>query len=124
MYMAELSSLAFYAFPVMTIAAAVACFPALLRRFRRGDISRNQAARRYGFTVVFPILAMVALWAIVVWGKYQATGIFSPGSQAALVSIQALFPAAAYFYPWIPILALNIAFWIATSEDEPSPPTR
>jgi len=122
--MAGFLSLAFYAIPVMTIAAAALVSSCYFGASVGGDISRNQAARRYGFTVLYPILAMVLLWAVVEWVNYQATGIFSLDSQAAFTSLQALFPVAVYLYLWIPMLVLNVYFWLATSEDQPSPPIR
>ncbi len=105
----------FYGAPVLAVVLAIAYFAVLLRRVRRGTVSRGKAAARYAATLLLPIAAVV-----VVWGTAELASYFSVGSEryvwdvrAALDVLIGLLPIAAYASA--PIAVLVVLFWLMLS---------
>lgn len=105
----------FYGAPVLAVVLAIAYFPVLLRRVRRGTVSRGKAAARYATTLLLPVAAV-----IVVWGTAELASYFSVGSdryvwdvRAALDVLIGLLPIAAY--AGAPVAVLVVLFWLMLS---------
>ena len=94
----------FYALPVLAVALALVAFLLLWRRVRSGALTAGQAIARYAVSLLFPLIAVVALWLIAAWGAAQATGAFAPSPDALV----ALLPLAAWLE--LPIVVLMAAF--------------
>ena len=108
----------FYGAPVLAVVLAIAYFVVLLRRVRRGTLSRGKAAARYAATLLLPVAAV-----IVVWGTAELASYFSVGSdryvwdvRAALEVLIALLPIAAY--AGAPIAVLVVLFWLMLTRSE------
>jgi len=99
-----------YGTPALAVAAAVACFGALLLGVRRGRIGRRPAIARMSLTLLLPLIALVIVWLASEWSSYVSVG-GADGFRPSPELLLALLPLAGYVA--IPVVALNIAFWIA-----------
>ncbi len=102
----------FYTAPVVAVAAALVLFVVLLRRVRRGTLRRSSAALLYASTLVFPLVAVGAIWGVGVVSSYVAAGAvaFAWDPEATFGLLLALLPVAGYV--GVPIAMLVVAFWI------------
>jgi len=102
----------FYAAPVVAVAAALVLFVVLLRRVRRGAQPRKSAALVYACTILFPLVAVGAIWGVAELSSFAAAGAeqFAWDREASLAVLASLLPIAAYVAA--PIALSIIAFWI------------
>jgi hypothetical protein len=101
----------FYAAPAVAVLAALVLFVVLLRRVRRGMLSRASAAILFACSLLFPLAAVVAIWGVGEAASRAAAGAaYAFDWHASSGLLQALLPIAGYVA--IPIAALVAAFWI------------
>ena len=102
----------FYAAPIAAVVAAFVLFVVLLRRVRRGTLPPAQAAILYACTLVFPLVAVGAIWGVAELANYAAAGSDTSAwdGAAALDVLLSLLPIAGYVAA--PIALAVVAFWI------------
>ena len=102
-----------YAAPIVALLVATGYFVVLLRRARRGALSRAAARRRYAHTLLLPLAVIVVVWATGEFASAFAVGIGHStwDADASLQFLASLVPLGAYVL--IPVLILNAGFWIA-----------
>jgi hypothetical protein len=102
-----------YAAPVLAVLIAVVGFVVLLRRVRRGALSRGKAAGIYALALLLPLAAIVAIWGVGEMSSYFAAGggEFAWDAGASAQFLVALLPVAGYVA--VPIALLVVGFWLA-----------
>jgi hypothetical protein len=100
-----------YVAPALAVLIAAAAFVVLLRRVRRGVLSRAKAAWLYSTALLLPFAAIVVVWGVGELSSYFAAGggefVWDPG--VSLRFLAGLLPLAGYV--GVPIALLVIAFW-------------
>ena len=109
----------FYGAPTLAVVLAVAYFAVLLRRIRRGAITRGKSASLYATTLLLPVVAV-----FMVWGTAELASYFSVGPgryvwdvDAALDVLIGLLPIT--IYAGAPIAVLVVLFWLTLALQKP-----
>jgi hypothetical protein len=105
----------FYGVPVLAVLLAIVWFIVLIRRARRGTITRGRAAGLYALTLLLPIAAVLVVWATAELSSYFAVGSggYAWDLHASLDVLVSLLPIA--LYVGAPIVLLVATFCVGVT---------
>jgi len=105
----------FYGAPILAVVLALAWFVVLLLRLRRGQVTRPQAALRYAWALVLPVLAVLLIWLTGEIAGYFSSSVerFVWDPELSWQLLLGLLPLG--LYVGAAILALQLLFWIAVA---------
>jgi hypothetical protein len=99
-----------YAAPVAAVLVALVAFAVLLRRVRRGTVTRARAAALYTGTLLLPLAAVATVWGMAELSSYfAAPADYAWDGGAAVQVLLSLLPLGTYV--GAPIVLLIVAFW-------------
>lgn len=105
----------FYGAPILAVVLALVWFVMLLLRVRRGRITKPQAALRYGWALVLPLLAVLLIWLTGEIAGYFSSSVeqFTWDAGLSWHLLLGLLPIG--LYVGVVIVGLQVLLWIALS---------